>query len=133
MKPTFKQVMKAGVFAGLISVALNNTWSIVAPFISGHPRPTDIHAGVVSMASFLPIMIGALVYFLIQKYTNKGAIIWAIVSILIFVLTAGGPFQAQLPDGTTAPEGFALFTFPMHIFSAFAAWWGIPKFSQTKA
>jgi hypothetical protein len=133
MKPTFVQSLKAGVFAGLISVAANNIWSFIAPLISGHSNPEAIHAGVVSMASFMPIIIGSIVFFLLHKFTNKGNLIFMIVSVVVFIATASGPFKAELPDGTMAPEGFAMFTFPMHIFSTIAAMWGIPKFAQAKA
>jgi hypothetical protein len=133
MKPSFTQSLKAGLFAGLISVALNNMWGFIAPLISGHPNPEAIHAGVISVASLLPIIIGSIVFFLVHKYTPKGNLIFMIVSVVVFIVTAGGPFEAKMPDGTVTPEGFAMLTFPMHIFSTIAAMWGIPKFAQAKA
>jgi hypothetical protein len=127
-KPTFARVLKAGTIAGFIGAGLNNIWSFIAQAMGSVPPPGFPVA--VTISSVLLAIIGAILYFVLVKFLSKGQITWVIVSTLFAIVSCYGPTQPVLPDGTPAPEGFALLAIPMHIISGIVAIWGIPKWSK---
>lgn len=127
-KPSFLQALKGGLISGVIAAVLNSIWNIVAQQF-GSVAPPNFAMAVI-MASIIPLMVGAIVYFLLVKFTAKGAIIFLVVGIIFTLASMGGPFQTQMPDGSPAPQGFPLLTVPMHIIAGAVALWGIPKFAR---
>ena len=126
---SFLKVLKGGAIAGLIGAGLNNIWSLIANAMGATIPPG--FAMAVTVSSIFPLLIGALIYFLLQKYTAKGAIIWSVLTIGFTLLSFFPVFNTpQLPDGTLLDKTFPLLAGPMHVISGFLAFWGIPKFSK---
>ena len=65
----------------------------------------------VIIASVIPAIIGSIVFFLFQKFTGKGFKIFAIISIILTVLSLISPFTV-IPGVTI---GYALVLCLMHI------------------
>jgi hypothetical protein len=126
---TLVKALKGGAITGIIAAGINNIWSLIA-----HAMGATIPPGFVvpiTMASILPLLVGAVIFFVLVKYAPKGNIIWLVVSIG-FTLYSFYPVwnTPQLPDGTILDSTFPLLAAPMHAFSGFLGVWGIPKFSK---
>jgi hypothetical protein len=128
-KPTLVQALKGGAIAGLIGAGLNNIWSLIASAMGA-----TIPAGFtipVTLSSFVPVLIGALIFFVLVRYTAKGKTIWYVLSVGFTLLSFFPVFNTpQLPDGTLLDSSFPLLVGPMHAISGFLAAWGIPKWSR---
>ncbi|MFM9840565.1 MAG: DUF6069 family protein [Cyclobacteriaceae bacterium] len=126
---TFAQALKGGAIAGLIAAGLNNIWSLIAGAI-GATIPAGFFIPV-TVSSIFPLLIGAIIFFLLVKYAPKGKIIWLVLSIGFTLLSFFPVFNTpQLPDGTLLDSTFPLLVGPMHAISGFLAAWGIPKWSR---
>jgi hypothetical protein len=64
----------------------------------------------VIFSSIVPTLIASLVFFLFEKYSQNGFKIFSIVTIILMVLSLGGPF-AGIPNVTTT---YALSLSVMH-------------------
>jgi Family of unknown function (DUF6069) len=126
---TFTQALKAGAIAGLIGAGLNNIWSLIAGAI-GATIPAGFFIPV-TVSSIFPLLIGAIIYFALMKYSAKGKVIWLVLSIGFTLLSFFPVFNTpQLPDGTLLDSTFPLLVGPMHAISGFLAAWGIPTWSR---
>lgn len=128
LKPTFTQAIKGGLISGVVAAPLNLTWNLIAPSLGSVPPPNFMIA--VAVSSILPLLIGAILYFLLVKYSKNGRMIFLVVSAVFTIVSLYGTIQPTMPDGTAAPQGFALLTIPMHLIAGAVAMWGIPKFSN---
>ena len=127
-KPTFVQALKGGVIAGAIAAALNLVWNFIAQSMGSEPPP-NFQMGVI-MASIFPLLIGAIFFFLLTKFTAKGKMIFLIISGVFTLLSLFGTMQPTMPDGTATPEGFMFLAMPMHLIAGGMAMWAIPRFSK---
>ncbi len=126
---TFLKALKGGAIAGLMGAGLNNIWSLIANAMGSTIPPG--FALAVTMSSIFPLLIGAVIYFLLKKYTSKGTVIWLALTIGFTLLSFFPVFNTtQLPDGTVLDSTFPLLVGPMHAISGFLGIWGIPKFSK---
>jgi len=126
---TFVQALKGGFIAGIIAAGLNNLWTLIAKALGA-----TIPAGFVfpvTVSSIFPLVIGAIIYFLLVRFAPKGNIIWIALSVLFTLVSFFPVFNTpQLPDGTSLDSTFPLLVGPMHAISGFLAVWAIPKFSK---
>ena len=128
-KPTIVQALKGGAIAGLIGAGLNNIWSLIAAALGATIPPG--FAIAVTLSSFVPVLIGTLIFFVLVRYTPKGLTIWYVLSIAFTSLSFFPVFNTpQLPDGTLLDSTFPLLAGPMHAISGFLAAWGIPKWAR---
>lgn len=129
-QPTIVQSLKAGAIAGFIGAGLNNIWSFIAGALGATIPPR--FAIAVTLSSFVPVLIGALIFFLLGRFAPKGKLIWYIVSIGFSLFSFFPVFNPppQLPDGTVLDSTFPLLVGPMHVISGFLAAWGIPKWAK---
>ena len=126
---TFIKALKGGAIAGLIGAGLNNIWTLIANALGSTVPPGFVMA--VAMASIFPLLIGAIIYFFLKKYSSKGTMIWLAVSIWFTLFSFFPVFNTtQLADGTIVDSTFPLLVGPMHVISGFLAIWGIPKWSK---
>ncbi len=126
---TFLKALKGGAIAGLIGAGLNNIWTLIANALGATVPPGFTLA--VTMSSIFPLLIGAIIYFFLMKYTAKGKMIWLIVSIGFTLVSFFPVFNTpQLPNGTLLDSTFPLLVGPMHAISGFLAIWGLPKWSK---
>ena len=126
---TFLKAIRGGLIAGLIGAGLNNLWSLVAQAL-GSVTPPGFPIAV-TMSSIFPLMIGAILYFLLVKFSDKGYLIFVLIAV-VFTLFSLYPtiLITEMPDGSPLGEGFTMLTLPMHLISGVLAVWGIPKFSK---
>jgi hypothetical protein len=128
-KPTIMQALKGGAIAGFIGAGLNNIWSLIANALGATIPPGFVVP--VTFSSFIPVLIGALIFFALVRFAPKGKLIWYVVSIGFTLLSFFPVFNTpQLPDGTQLDSTFPLLVGPMHAISGFLAAWGIPKWAR---
>ena len=125
---TLVNALKAGAIAALIGAGLNNIWSFVAGAMGATIPPGFIIP--ITISSFLPVLVGALIFFGLSKL-SKGLTIWYALGIGFTLISFFPVFNTpQLPDGTPLDSTFPLLVGPMHAISGFLATWGIPKWSK---
>lgn len=133
-KLNIKQSLVAGLLTGIISATINSILFLIfhgAGVISDtiYPQP-DMPMTIVPviMASIIPSLIGSLIFFLFEKFTNKGYKIFSIVSIVLMVLSLYSPFTV-IPGVTT---GYALVLCVMHIVVPLTLLYFIRRAKQEK-
>lgn len=126
---TFVKALKAGAIAGLIGAGLNNIWSLIANALGATIPPG--FALATTLSSILPVLVGAVIFYVLMKFVPKGYVIWLVVSIGFTLFSFYPVFNTpQLPDGTVLDDTFPLLAGPMHAISGFLAAWGIPKWAK---
>ena len=132
-KPQIVRSLLGGLIAGVASAILNNVWLLVYPLTTGNEVPEIINIGSVTASSILGLFIGGFVYFVLHRLTKKGAFIFITAGVVFTFLSLMGPINmTDLPDGNSAPEGFALLTIPMHLIAGLAAIIITPKWVNRK-
>ncbi len=115
-KLNFKQVMIAALTAAAVSAVINSILFFVFHSIGWITDDVFTQPGQpltivpVIMASIMPSLVAALVFFLLEKYTNSGFRIFSIISIVLMLLSLGGPFGGI----QNAPLNYSLSLVPMH-------------------
>jgi Family of unknown function (DUF6069) len=97
-KLNFKQIILAGAMAAAVSLVINallflifhSTGTISDDVFVQPNQPLTILP--VIMASIIPSLIGASVFFLFEKFSNNGFKIFSIVSIILMLLSFASPF-----------------------------------------
>ncbi|MBX9782149.1 MAG: hypothetical protein K2X48_02545 [Chitinophagaceae bacterium] len=130
MKIQFTSVLKAALASGAIAAVLNLIYLFAYKAATGINAPV-INTGSVTGASIVPLLVAGVVFFFLAGKLKNGKTIYTVMAIVLGLLSLGGSFQSQLPDGSAAPGGFALLTAPMHLIAAAAAAFGIPYFTNT--
>lgn len=125
---TIGTALKAALAAGVAAAVLNLVYYFVYTAAIGI-GPSPINPVSTISASIAPLLVAGVVYFFLAGKVNNGKIIFTVVAIVLGLLSLWSSFQTQLPDGTTAPEGFAILSAGMHIIAAAAAAFGIPYFA----
>jgi hypothetical protein len=126
---TFLKALKGGFITGMIAAGLNNLWSLIAQALGSVPPPGFPVA--VTMSSIFPIIIGAILYFTLLKFTSKGYLIFIVISAIFTIVSLYPTITlTEMPDGSPVGAGFTLLTLPMHLISGGLAIWGIPRFSK---
>ncbi len=112
--------MKAGLFAAGAAVVINvvlffifHSAGIFTDDIMIQPGQSLTVLPVI-MSSILPTLIGAIIFFLIEKYTSNGFRIFSILAIAFLLLSFISPFT-MIPGVTV---GYALALNVLHIVVA---------------
>ena len=126
---TILNALKAGAISGVASLVVNNIWNILIVKTTGVVAPL-ITVGSVSTSSFITGVLAGLIFFAIAKFSPKASLIFVVFALVMGVLSCYSNIQPKLWDGNATPEGFALLTIPMHLFSAALAAYIVPKFSK---
>lgn len=120
-KLTFLQSIQAGLLAGMVSAVINSVLFFVFQAVG------VLHDGVyvqpnqpltvmpVIVASVVPSIIGSIVFFLIERFTNNGYRIFSILAITLAVLSLFSTFT--VPINVTL--GYSLVLCVMHLVVAF--------------
>ena len=128
-KLNFTQSITAGAIAGGVAAVINAVLffifhgaGVLTDDIFVQPnQPLTVVPVIIS--SILPSIIGSIVFFLIEKFTNNGFGIFKIVSIVLLVLSFGNPFFG-IPEVTTA---YAVVLDVMHVVVAVSLLYFINK------
>lgn len=126
---TIGTALKAALAAGVVAAVLNLVYYFIYTAAIGI-GPSPINPVSTIGASIVPLIVAGVLYFFIAGKLKNGKTIFTIVTVVLGLLSLASSFQTQLPDGTTAPEGFAVLSAPMHIIAAAAAAFGIPYFAN---
>lgn len=112
-------ILKAAFQGGLISAGINISWLFILEYalkINGLPQGFPV---AVVISSILPILLGALVYFFLQKHFKEANRLFIFIGASFTALSLFPSFAPVLPDGNQSPEYFALLTIPMHFIAGF--------------
>lgn len=129
MKIEIKSALKAGFMAVIAAATINSilffvfqSLGIIVDTIEPQPgQPLSvIH---IILSSTIPSIIGAMVFYLFDKYSSKGLRNFQILAIILLVVTFVNPFMG-IPNVTT---GYALALNVMHVVVAFSLLYFIRK------
>lgn len=132
-KLNLKQTLFAGLLAGIAAAIINAALFFVfhsAGVISDNifPQPGQpLTILPVIMASIFPLIIGSLVFYLFERFLNNGFKIFAIVALVLMVLSLASPFT-MIPNVTL---GFSLVLCAMHVVAALSLLYFIHRAKQT--
>lgn len=123
----FKVVMRHSLVAGISATIVNNIYRVIFESASGYSMPELINVATVSAASFAPIMLAGIFFFILGRFFISPRTIFIAVVALWTIASLYGPFASQLPDGSATPPQFTWLTFPMHIFAGLITILVIPR------
>jgi len=119
-KLNFKQIITAGLMAGGVSAIINSilfyifhTANVLVDSIHIQPN-TPLTIVPIIMSSIMPSIVGSIVFYFIQKYSENGFKIFRIISIVLVALSLISPFT-NIPNVTF---GYAMALNLMHILVA---------------
>jgi hypothetical protein len=99
-KLNFKQIFIAGAMASGVSAVINailffifHTAGVISDSVFVQPNQPLTLTPVI-MASIVPTLIAACVFFLFERFTNNGYKIFSIVAIVLLLLSLVSPFMA---------------------------------------
>ena len=98
MKPTITQALKGAAISAAIAVVLNHIWNQVATNVfstQGVPGPWLL---MLTLSSIIPLLLGGLVYFLLEKYTSNGTKIFIGLALVLTVFSIFGNFKKLFFD-----------------------------------
>lgn len=121
-KLTFNQSFQAGLTAAGVSVLINiflffifQAAGVITDSVMVQPnQPLTLLPVIIS--SIIPTLIGASVFFLIEKYTNNGFKIFSVVALGLVLLSLASPFMA-VPG---MPIAYGAVLDVMHLVVAFS-------------
>lgn len=121
-KLTFNQSFQAGLTAAGVSVLINiflffifQAAGVITDSVMVQPnQPLTLLPVIIS--SIIPTLIGACVFFLIEKYTNNGFKIFSVVALVLVLLSLASPFMA-VPG---IPIAYGAVLDVMHLVVAFS-------------
>ena len=129
-RPGISQFVKAGFTAALSAAVLNNIYNLIYTVITGIDVSDVVNIASITMASFIPILLGTLIYFVLVRVTVKADIIFISGAAALTILSLMGPLSPTLPDGSATPTGFAALTIPMHFIAGLACILVLPRISR---
>ena len=129
-KPGFPKFVKAGFIAALSAAVLSNIYNLIYTAITGIDVSAVVNIASITMASFVPILAGTLVYFALTRVTAKADMIFIIGAGTLTLVSLMAPLQPTLPDGSATPSGFAALTIPMHLIAGLACILVLPRMSK---
>ncbi len=96
-KPTFLNVMKAGLIGGVIAAGVNSIllllagmFGIVLNVLAGPPpnqQPMPLSVPPVVLLSIVPAITGALLFFALTRITGKAVTIFIVIAAVFTLLT----------------------------------------------
>ena len=128
-KLSFKQSLMAGLWAAITASVINailffiyHAAGVITDTILVQPgKPLSVIPVIVT--SIIPTLIASMVFFLFEKYTQKGFKIFTIVSIALLILSFLSPFMG-IPGVSI---GYALALCTMHVVVAASLLYFIKK------
>ncbi len=133
-KLNFKQTMKAAAFSALTAAIINAILFFIFKALGFFTDDVFIQPNQpltivpILFSSILPTLIGGLLFFVLEKYTAKGFMIFSIISFALLLFSFSSPFM-QIPNITMA-YGIALNV--LHVVVAVALLYFINKAIKNK-
>jgi hypothetical protein len=123
---------RGGVFAGVLSAALNLAYFAIFVRVSGIAAREPTVTSIVS-ASVGPPVLASLGFFVLARLTRHAPAIFVAITLCITVASFLAVFEPALPDGTPKPAGFDLLVMPMHALVGGVTSWLVPRFVRRSA
>lgn len=104
-KTTFKQSITAGLYAAIAAAIINALLFLIFRAVGVFTDTIEIQPGQalsivpVLISSIMPSIIGSMVFFMIEKYSNNGYKFFSILTIILVVLSFMNPFL-KIPNIT---------------------------------
>jgi hypothetical protein len=120
-KMKFNDALKSGLLAGIASILINVILFFVFKALGFFTddilvNGTPLTVLPIIMASFVPALIGSMVFFLLNKYLNVSFNTFAIISLVLLTLSMINPF-AMIPNVTIAfAVGLDILHIPVALF-----------------
>ena len=115
--------LRAGLIAGTVAVVVNIIIYVVLMALNGSSTEAIVFGSIV-IASLLPNLLAATVYFGLNHFAPRPRLILTI-GVIIFVLISVLPHLGIGPAPSSAlsalPEGFDIITVPLHIIFGLTA------------
>lgn len=129
---SMKEYLIAGVVAGVLAAIINNIYHLTYSSITGVEVPQVINILTVSLASLIPLILGALVYYMLEKNTSQSTVIFVVLTIFLTICSMGLMAVPVFPDRSEVPEGFYGLALPMHFIAGGIAAVVIPRYVAYK-
>ncbi|MEK6480059.1 hypothetical protein WJR50_21130 [Catalinimonas sp. 4WD22] len=129
---SIKTYLAAGGVAALIAIILNNIYHLSYSAITGVKVETVINILTVSVATLIPLLLASLVYYALDKNTNKGTTIFIVLAIFLTIVSMGTMAVPVFPDRDAVPDGFYGLSLPMHFIAGGVAAAVIPAYVAYK-
>lgn len=115
--PNLAWIIKASLQGSLVAAGLNIAWLFgLEYYLSIQNLPKGFQVAVV-LATIIPIILGAFLYFLLAKNFAEGKRLFLFIGAGFTALSIFPSFQSTLPDGNLVPEHWVLLTVPMHFIA----------------
>lgn len=118
---SLKRYLMGGLLAGIIAAVLNNIYHTAYTAITGVEATVVINYVTVSIASIVPLVLAALVYYFLSKETKQPTMIFIVITIFLTITSSGLMAISHFPDRTPVPEGFVGLALPMHYIAGAVA------------
>lgn len=109
VRPSFGNVLKAGVIGGIIAAGVNvillllaGVFGIPLMVLAGPPpnqQTMALTAVPVILFTLLPAIIGALLFFVLTRITGKAAMIFTVIAVIVVLLSLLPIFGQPLNAG----------------------------------
>lgn len=116
-KLSFKQTIIAWAMAAGAAAVVNavifsifHAAGVITDDIMVQPNE-PLTVGPVIVSSILPIFFATLVFYLLERFTNKGFLIFSIIAVVLLLISLSSPFMA-IPN---VPTPYAIVLDLMHV------------------
>ncbi|MDF9797099.1 cytochrome bd-type quinol oxidase subunit 2 [Catalinimonas alkaloidigena] len=124
--------LAAGGIAALIAIVLNNIYHLSYTEITGVSVVEVINVASVSIVTFVTLMLASLVYYALDRNTNKATTIFIVLAIFLTICSMGTMAIPIFPNRDEVPEGFYGLSLPMHFIAGIVAAVVIPAYIAYK-
>jgi len=96
---------------------LNALYALCYTTIAGVDLPNSFSLFAVMLASFVPGIVAALIYYGLKFYTDYPRVVFYVGGIVFLLLSLLGPLSPTLPNGQPVPTGFVGLAMPLHVIA----------------
>lgn len=128
-KPSFSTIAMAGLKAAVVAVLVNlalfflfSALGVLDPAVRLPQTNEPLTAVPVAMASFAPLVLGTLAFYLLARFTQNPVRIFTALAAVLGLLSLAGPLTME-----TVPLGYRLVLGLMHVVAAGSLIWFLRK------
>ena len=127
-----KQFLIAGAWAGLAAALINNLYSFIYTSSTGFTASGAVNVFTVTLASFIPLLLAGLVYYLMAKNTGKPTPYFIILAIVLTMFSERLRVFAIYVYDYDVPVAFYGLVLPMNFIAGAVAAVVIPLYMLRK-
>lgn len=126
------QFLIAGAWAGLTAAVINNIYSFIYTSVTGFSASGAVNIFTVTIASFIPLILAGLVYYLLAKNTGKPTSYFIILSVVLTMFSERLRVFAIYVYEYDVPVDFYGLVLPMNFIAGTVAAIVIPLYMLRK-